>query len=172
METQIPTTETAVYSGHIHPAKLQKRETEILLWLSMGWSYERICTHTGMRDDCLHVHCYNIRKKTGIQSTRNADECRDYLRHRRAQPAPPEPRQPLSWTQTEVLRLLAMGDSYERISKTLGMGVQTAQNHACEACKRVGIVARGRHSRAQAIKDYVDRLDGKEPTVQLQDPMF
>lgn len=165
MPTDTPTLENLA----VH---LQKRELEILHCLARGWSYSQIATHTDIRNDCLHVHCHNIRKKTGIQSTRDVEQCKAFLRQRRQLPPAPARQMPLSWTQTEVLRLLALGDSYASISSTLGMGIQTAQNHASEACKRAGIRAAGRYSRLQGIKDYIARLDGTAPVTPLSDPML
>ena len=149
------------------PDILQKREKEILLWLARDWTYQQIATHAGIRLPTLHVHMHHIRQKTGIKNTRNPDECKAYVRVAQHTPATPYQR-PLSWTQKEVLSMIAEGLSYAEIGKTLNMGSQTAQNHASEACQRLHINGRGSHARTAAIKAWVAQQNGT--TSPMADP--
>lgn len=151
--------------------KIHPREHSILIWLSRGWSYTKIAQHLKISSACLHVHCHHLRKKTGIKNTKHQQECIDYLYHRGEPLSPPPVYQlSLSWTQLEVLRLLAEGGSYGQIAQTLHMGQQTAQNHASAACKRAGIRVNTHAARLAAIKAYIAERDGPPP--QLDDPML
>ncbi len=154
--------------------KLQTREKRILAFLARGWSYPQIAKRLEIRDDCLHVHCHHIRQKTGIKNTRDAEECHHYVRNVPDHYIPPV-RRPLSWTQKEVLELIALGDDYARIARTLGIGKQTAQNHASAACKRAGIDAKGHYARTKAIKEYVAQVNAEKNATTgepVNDPMF
>lgn len=154
-------------------AHMGKTERRILSFLSRGQSYaEAKSRFPDMRLETFHVHCFNIRKKTGIKSTKDAKECRDYVRVMQMDDLRCEPRParklPPSPKQLQIMRLVAEGKSWSEIAHTVRCGWGTAQNHASKGCKRAGIGGQG-HRRTQAIKDW---LRSQTPTKPEEDPMF
>jgi DNA-binding CsgD family transcriptional regulator len=98
----------------------------------------------------LHTVCCRIRQKTGIKSTKDAKECRNWERtHLRYTPIQkekgPSPR------QLQILRLLAEDRAYPEICQTMGLNMQSAMNLASEARKRVKITDKLRSS----VRNYL-----------------
>ena len=158
---------------------LSNRELQMLSMLSKGDTYQEIAEHFGIALSNVHAHCYNIRHKTGIRETRDERQCLRYLRT--LSPArvtdalnPPSPRRStksVTIRQMEVLRFLALGRSYAQIGQILDISPQTAQNTACEGCKRAGITHAG-WNRTKYLREWLRRHDGEAPPCPMDDPAF
>lgn len=86
----------------------------------------------------LHTICCRIRKKTGIKSTKDAVECRNW---EKANPvgSPLQKEHGPTARQTEILLRLAAGERYPEICEGMMLSPQAAMNLASEARKRVKI---------------------------------
>lgn len=161
---------------------LRPRERAILIWLSKGWDYPRIANYTKSSLAVIHVHCHNIRKKTGIHTTKQPAAKHLALNHFATVRSGLDgsidlpPSLPVSPKQLAVLRMVAQGRTYPEIAQTLGMGQQTAQNHATEGCKRAGISSRTHHQRLDLIRQWLRERDAQDladnPEAVLADPML
>lgn len=163
--------------------RLSHRDIEILSMLADGVSYSEIESYFGLLPSALHAACYYLRKKTGIQQTRDAAECKIFFK-RYSQlapqrvadalnPARPKPKD-VTFCQLEVFRLIALGRSYEQIAGSMGITAQAVQNLASRGAQRAGIVHAG-WNRNKLIKEWIERHDGKiprQPARPMDDPAF
>ncbi len=147
--------------------RLTKTELRILQLLSQGKTYQQIQTSLRISAACLHVHCSNLRKKAGIETTKSSEQCHAFL-HGYSNPGKYLP--PLTTRQLDVLHLLAEGRSYVEIANILEMCIQSAQNHAWKACKRAGIHRAG-HQRTRLIREYLAQR-GTPKADAMSDPAF
>lgn len=162
------------------PKRLNPREIRILSMLANGDTSAEICSYFGISSANLHTTCFHIRKKTGLQQTRDPDECKRHLSKLDKQqvadainPVRVIP-QKLTHCQLEVFRLISLGRSYPQIAVTLGILPQSVQNLAVRACKRAGITHSG-WNRTRFIKEWMARYRGEAPPLAadpMDDPMF
>ena len=138
---------------------LSNRELFVLRKLSFGHSYDHLAMALNVSRACLHTICYHIRKKTGITSTRDVEQCREGLRvcsRRQFHKDGPTPR------QIEVFRLLVQRMPYRQIGKLLGYpNPQTVQNIACLGAKRAGIKGAG-YQRTRMIEAWLAKHDAEQ----------
>lgn len=160
--------------------RLSNRDIEILSMLSNGDTYKEICSYYGISAQALAVTCYYLRKRTGIQETRDQEECKAFFSQLDPQrvadalnPARPQIKL-VTHCQLEVFRLLAKGRTYAQIAETLGTTSQSVQNLASRGAKRAGIIRAG-WSRTRRIREWLARYHGTEPALPadpMEDPMF
>jgi len=167
---------------------LSYREIQFLDQLAQGATYKELQEYFGISPSNVHVHCHNIRHKTGIRHTRDAAECKRHLKQIPAQLVADalsgQPRQkrpfssrPPTSRHQEVLRLLARGLTYHQIAREWEVTPQTVENTAYMACKRAGIVHEG-WNRTKRIREWWRAQSGAEdpnsaPAVPgMSDPMF
>lgn len=148
---------------------LSKTEAKALRMFSYGVPYDKVGDRLGLAFGYIHTLAYNIRRKTGIHDTKDAEECkawfhgvRQYTRSKINGPTK---------TQLGVMALVAQGKSYVQVAEEMELSLQSAQNYASLGCRRAGIVGRG-HYRTNAIIEYLRTLtdyphtpedDGKDP---------
>lgn len=144
---------------------LTKRQRDVLHKLAWGWSAERIMEKFSISSVNFHTICHQIRKRTGIIHTQNAEECRNWERGHR--PTTPPWYQPgPTKMQLAVMKLRAQAMEYPEIASRLAMGAQTAQNHCSQGCKRAGITG-AKHNRIYALRSWFicqDLKNNPEPT--------
>lgn len=158
--------------------RLSIRDIQILSMLSNGDTYQEITSYFGISLSALYMAVSNLRKKTGIQQTRDQEECRQYLATLPLQTVAdalnPVTRssttKPLTSAQLEVFRLLSMGRTYPQIAAFLGITAQSVQNLACRGAKRAGIVHAG-WNRNRFIKEWLKKYDETSPARRPRDPM-
>lgn len=160
------------------PVHLSTREVQILSMLSNGDTYVEIQAYFGITLSSVHMACCYLRRKTGIQQTRDQDECQKHLarlpRQLVADAINPMARssttKPLTPGQMDVFRLLAIGRTYPQIATFLGITSQSAQNLACRGAKRAGIIHAG-WNRTRYIKEWLKKHDESDPNLRRPDPM-
>lgn len=147
---------------------LTHREDAVLRWLARRWSYKQIAEHLKTNAEVVHTYAYQIRQKTKIHDTKDAEQCRYFLLVHKARHDYPLPHQKEPTAkQLEVMQMVAEGVSFPEIAQQLGMGLQTAQNHACQGCRRAGIFQRYR--RTEAIREWLAKRHEENPAL---DPAF
>ncbi len=114
-------------------ANLPPRQLEILRMLAEGYKGMQIKSILGMSAPCYHVHCYQIRQKTGIKDHKSMEACMEYLVTYKRHLVTPTPQ------QQKVLALLRDGKKYREIADTLGISVGTVMNHASMGRFRLGV---------------------------------
>jgi DNA-binding NarL/FixJ family response regulator len=144
--------------------RLTPKEIVILRLLASGKTYEEIRFALSLSQACLHTHCHHVRQKTGIVNTKNRDECYAF---QRGFTNPDKVPLLATKAQKAVLALLAQGKSYAEIANTLGIGIQTVQNHASTGAKRLGIHRAGPR-RTELIRE---KLSTPKPDA-MADEMF
>lgn len=140
---------------------LSNRQASILRLLAQGKTYLEVIHLLGISPANLHTVVSVIRKKTGIQNTKNPQECKDWLRGRHGHPfdAPTYSRWPKTPTRTqlEMMTLHAQGLTYAQIAQQCAVTHQTVQNAVSQGCKRARIVNVGlREERTAAIRSYLE----------------
>lgn len=148
--------------------QLSPRESQVLHLISGGYTYDMLSHGLGVTSENIHSVCFSIRRKTGIKSTKNKDECRNYIRWGRMG-SRPEKKNPATAKQLEVLRLIAEGLTYRQIAERLRVKVQTVTNHAHDACRRIG---RGgcAYSRREILREYFSEMDKKKAAEMAENP--
>jgi DNA-binding CsgD family transcriptional regulator len=119
------------------PQKLSPRESAILSSLAAGNGYLATRQALGINGSTLHIHCYNIRKKTGIADTRSPAQCAAWKAGKPIEALPTVPRALPTPAQSEVLRLSALGKSNGEIAALLNIHPATVANHKCQGKKRL-----------------------------------
>jgi predicted DNA-binding protein YlxM (UPF0122 family) len=154
---------------------LTAQQKSILKLLSQGYSYTEIAQRVGIKQECLHTHCFQIREKTGIVNTKNSAECRKYwtevlpLKERRF----PDPHMTgPTKSQLEAMSLKAGSYSVAQMASTLGICNQAVHNHISLGCKRAKC-----RTDARSIREWLeaDKVRKEAPLVQdslLSDPAF
>lgn len=149
---------------------LTKRETEVFDLLAKGRTYRQIAEALGMSRANLHMVCYSIRKKTGIQSTRESKQVANHkqMLYFNTEPGCPQPTK----KQIEVLRMVAEGKTHKEICSALNMKPSTAFNHASEGYKRFCIPDTGlrRIAQLRVLLGMDEPPNGGRVT--MEDPFF
>lgn len=150
---------------------LSPSEMETLRLIALGLSASTIRRKLGLNPSTYHTRCYNIRRKTGISSTRDALECHLWLHQQNPRKQRAPHRNGPTRSQLAALQLVAAGLGYAQIAQTLSITPQTAQNVISQGCKRAGI-PETREKRVLALKRYLRALENPEPADPMDDPMF
>lgn len=103
----------------------------------MGKSYAEIGLALHKSKAAVNTTCWSIRRLTGIQDTRNAEECRQWRRDNQLSLLQKE-RGPTA-KQLEVLHLLAQGMDVGTIATLRAVSKQCVLNQACLGRRRAGI---------------------------------
>ncbi len=96
-----------------------------------------VYTNDFYRKEHFYTVCHSIRRKTGIQDTSNAQECRTWERDHRYSPVQEE-KGPTP-QQLRVLYMLAIGADYPAIQQSMKLKHQSVVNLASEGRLRAGI---------------------------------
>jgi len=149
------------------PAKLTDMENEILKRLAMGWGFEAIrrditlerYPQQPLTKEYFYVITSKIRKKTGIQSTRDKRECENY--RNQVQPLYRHKAKYPTHQQIRAMRLRAQGLSNEEAGKIMGVRWDTVMNHITVGCRRAGIPRFQGHDRTRQIQLWLDKHDAE-----------
>jgi len=124
---------------------LTRTERGILQMIGIGEPYGFVAKTHKITLATLYVHTRNIREKTGIKDTHDAEECRKWWRDHREQLFPIAPalvRRPLiSATEDKALRLLCAGVKPRHMCSRLGLKDQTVHNALNTGRRKLGIPA-------------------------------
>lgn len=148
--------------------QLTPTEAKTLLLLSYGHTSEHVQERTGLHASSFHVHCHNIRQKTGIKDIFNQDECREFMRNLR--PVDPRTKSKKNPTpgQLEVMTQIYMnGLTVKQLAEQRGQTEQCIRNILCMGINRAGLKKFHGWERARAVRTF---LGGKPDP--MDDPMF
>jgi DNA-binding CsgD family transcriptional regulator len=135
----------------IHPPYLR-----ILRKLAERATYADIAKALKINVACLHAHLWRIRQITGVKSTKDIIEVREYLEEYdkgiafiddddgAEHPTP---------AQRAILELVAKGISRKDIAERLRITPKTLTLHISQGCRRAGITCKG-SSRLLRIREY------------------
>ncbi len=116
---------------------LTQTEKTILHHLSRAKSYLFIRQTLGISAEALHTACCRIRRKTGIQNTRDPQQCRQWERDQKTSVVQKE-RGP-SPKERETLWLLSKGMSNQQIAQLRNVKPATVMTQAYLGRQRAGI---------------------------------
>jgi len=141
---------------------LSPRLLRIITLLAEGKKGEQIRRIMGINGPTYHVHCHQLRLKTGIRDHKCQATCAEYLATYKPYMIEATP------TQVKVMTLLRDGKTYSQIQAMLGISHGTAMNHASQGRKRAGCRTQS-ELRQQQVIEVLDKKGTVEPSHDVDD---
>jgi len=151
------------HSQMANRVKLTPTEERVAIWICRGKSLAVISSEMGIAPVTLRVHLSRIRAKSRQPDLDKLKIASFLTSNNLVDPVTIIPQ--ITPAQRSVLALVASGLSYGEIGAKLSIRASTAENHAMQGCKRLGITGLKGHPRQVAI---AKALDGGT----MDDPMF
>lgn len=128
------------------PQKLTKQELKVSLMLSNGVSYKTISERLGVSMSTVYNHTHSLRKKTGVTSTRSAEQAATlYTASKITHPT-------ITPIQAKVLRLYTDRLTHGEIAERLGISKNCSSVHLFNGCHKLNITDKKRAAKIKSIK--------------------